>query len=514
MIKSLNYTIMKKLIFFFLLLPLLGLSSAWAQSVKLIGSDFITGAVTFTVDVGAATPTWVLVEYTTDPSPNLATMSRATFTDASCISSSTCTLAAESRGFLLESSATITAKLKDVSGRFSWCGYAFGAPPQAKANPEGGYTLHGTPPFIVNGNMEVSAGTFGAGTCIESITDFTYNPAGRIPAPQVITVSASKTEVDPGTEVTFTATASGGTTTAITYTWDVAGTTATTDANTYSQVLSTPGEATYTVRVTNVNGCEASDAGSICVFSAGTIATATVTTMIGTAPATNPTSEDSPCITYQWRRSGKSSATLTDSNTPAYDISNEYSNYSIPGTYYFTRYAYSPIATQWVASEGTYTLVVTDQLPTSAGTTTWKYGSTLVWSGPIRVPGGCTKVEKGSDQVGYIDDGESYGFFYHTTCVENNQNLICPSPWRLPTAAELRNSVDPAWITSGQWPLDGYFDVSVSEPTNRGTICFLITIPMGSYTWRTGYHIFADGSFSWGNFAGWRYREVRCVKLP
>jgi hypothetical protein len=470
------------------------------------------------VDVGAATPTWVLVEYTTDPSPTSAIMSRATFTNETIIPGDAGTLAAEGRGFLLESNATITAKLSGVNdSRFSWCAYAFNAPPNAKLNPEGGYTLHGTPPFIINNNIEVSAGTFGPGTCITSITDFTYNPAGRIPDPPAVTVSASETEVDPGTEVSFTATATGGTTTAMTYTWDVAGTTITTitPSNTYSQVLSTPGETTYTVRVTNAYGCEASDAGSICTFSAGTIATATVTTMIGTAPATNPTSEDSPCITYQWRRSGTSSATLDDSETPAYDLSKDYSNYSNPGTYYFTRYAYSYGAMQWIASEGTYTLVVTNQLPTSAGTTTWKYGTTLVWSGPIRVPGGCAKVEKGSGQVGYIDDGESYGFFYHPTCCENKKSLICPTPWRLPTDAELRGTFDRTWITSGQWPLAGWFIESTIEPVERGTTGFWIMDPIGtSFTWTMGTWWYADGSGSWGGFAAIRYREARCVRLP
>jgi hypothetical protein len=47
-----------------------GCFSAWAQpTVTLVDQNFDTGAVTFTVDVGAAISTWVLVEYTTDPSP-------------------------------------------------------------------------------------------------------------------------------------------------------------------------------------------------------------------------------------------------------------------------------------------------------------------------------------------------------------------------------------------------------------------------------------------------------------
>jgi uncharacterized protein (TIGR02145 family) len=225
MIKFLNYTIMKKLYYFLLLLPLWGSGGfSCAQSVKLIGSHFDTGAVTFTVDVGAATPTWVLVEYTTDPSPTSAIMSRATFTEASYTPSLAGTLAAEGRGFLLTSSATITAKLSGVNGRFSWCGYAFGAPPNAKLKPDGSYTLHGTPPFIVNGDtLAAGVRTFGPGTCIESITDFTYNPAWSAPTPfsaGSITTAGTATIVGiaPAAIVANAAPASGGDRN-ITYQW-------------------------------------------------------------------------------------------------------------------------------------------------------------------------------------------------------------------------------------------------------------------------------------------------------
>jgi hypothetical protein len=454
MIKFLNYTIMKKLYFYLLLLPFwaLGASSAWAQNVQLVGSNFDTGAVTFTVDVGAATPTWVLVEYTTDPSPTSAIMSRATFTNELITPPSAGTLAAEGRGFLLTSSATITAKLSGVSGRFSWCGYAFGAPPNATVNPEGGYTLRGTSPFIVNGvTLAADETTFGAGTCIESITDFTYNPEGRIPDPPAVTVSASETEVDPGTEVTFTATASGGATNAMTYTWNVAGTTATTDANTYSQILSTPGENTYTVRVTNANGCPStvSTAGSLCVFSAGTIATASVYTTAGNAPASptvHPTNRTMPCfanVEYQWRRSGASAATLS-SNTPDYILSLDDSNYATAGTYYFNRYAKNK-AGDWVAAKGTYTLTVDGSIvpPTHARSKQlWPVvtgSGTLVWSDNIIISS-CpvsTAVSSGSCLQ------NQYSTLYGCNYVQTNKSTLCNSPWRVPTPADWEATVVP-----------------------------------------------------------------------
>jgi hypothetical protein len=409
-----------------------------------MGQNFDNGAVTFTVDVGAATPTWVLVEYTTDPSPTSAIMSRATFTDESITPLSAGTLDAEGRGFLLTSSATITAKLKDVSGRFSWCGYAFDAPPNATVNPEGGYTLRGTPPFIVNG-VTLAAGetTFGAGTCMETITDFTYNPTGRIPDPPVAIVSASETEIDPGTEVTFTATASGGATNEMTYTWDIAGTETTNTTNPYSPILSTPGENTYTVRVTNANGCAStvSSAGSLCVFSAGTIATATVYTTAGNAPASptvNPTSLVAPCFAnaeYQWRRSGESAATLSDSNTPDYILSDDPSNYVTAGTYYFNRYAKNK-AGDWVPAEGTYTLTVGGAIappPNARSTQLWPIvtaSGTLVWSDNINLPTCTATTNNSSDGCMKTALSALYGYNY----VQSHKTNLCSTPWHVATA--------------------------------------------------------------------------------
>jgi hypothetical protein len=365
---------MKKLYFYLLLLPFwgVGTSSAYAQSVKLIDSNFDTGAVTFTVDVGAATPTWVLVEYTTDHSPNLAIMSRATFTEASYTPSSAGTLAAEGRGFLLTSSATITAKLSGVNdSRFSWCGYAFDVPPNAVAQSDGSYQLRGTPPFTINGDITVHSNTFGPGTCIESITDFTYNPAGRI-------------------------------------------------IPLYS-------------------------------ISEGTINNADIAACAGYAPAITPTnameaSGGDGNIMYEWRRTGTSSKTLANSNSPGYDISDDPTNYDTPGTYYFTRYAKDGTCkTTFTPSGGQYTLSVVQTSPPYSGCDTWKYG-TQTWSGALRNPiTNCTETSIFTDveplSALYKDYGPTYGYYYNWTCVDNQRDALCPSPWRVPTKAEIETLV-------------------------------------------------------------------------
>jgi hypothetical protein len=304
---------MMKKLSLFLLLPLWSISSAWAQSVQLIGEDFATGEVTFFVDISPATSTWVFVEYTNPPTHDPAFMSRATFTSVTFTPSGAGTLLpAEKRGIRLTSSATVTATLNGAPPQFSWCAYAIGVPPNAKLAPDGSYTLLGTPPFTVNGvELADDVTIFGPGTCITSMTDFTYNPGGFAPALE-ITATASETEVCAGAEVTFTAVASGGTTTAMTYTWDVAGTTPSISSNTYCQVLSTAGKATYTVRVTNVNGCTSTASGTVTVNAVPTVIAVSMAICYNTAATltANATGETTPA-TYTWEINGESATTNT-----------------------------------------------------------------------------------------------------------------------------------------------------------------------------------------------------------
>jgi hypothetical protein len=454
---------MKKFYLFPLLLSLGGLSSAWAQSVKQIGADFNTGAVTFTVDVNAdaTTPTWVLVEYTTASSPNLATMSRATFTDVSITPSSAGTLAAEDRGFLLESSATITAKLSDVSGKFSWCAYVFDAPPNATVNPGSGYTLRGTPPFIINNSITVNSHDFGAGTCIESITDFTYNPSGRIPESLAITVSASAfaSETDPcaAAAVTFTATASGGTTDAMTYIWNIAGQPYITASNTYSLPLSTVVNNTYTVHVINANGCTSTVSNMGTVTMESVIETRTVNAILGYPPRTyTPNSlKASVCenTTYEWRRSGTGGdVTLMDSDELAYDIKKDVYAINTPGTYYYRRYATLTAGTIPIPAEGTYTLKVFAPPPSPSGTTTYLHAeSNMIWTDAVRVDVSCA-----TDRL--KDRGTDYGYYYYyTDCFSSNATSLCVALWRLPDGTKTAEWPPfswfgtPGWIPAGQY---------------------------------------------------------------
>jgi hypothetical protein len=155
----------------------------------------------------------------------------------------------------------------------------------------------------------------------------------------------------------------------MTYTWNIGGTSTTTTTNTITTPALTT-TTTYTVQVTNANNYTGpvSDIGTITVypnFSAGSITTNTITTPAGKDPDvtignSSVASGGNGSITYQWRRSGTSSATLTGSAS-TYSIGSQSANYSTAGTYYFRRYAHDGLCnTSWVASTGTYTLTVTD----------------------------------------------------------------------------------------------------------------------------------------------------------
>jgi hypothetical protein len=112
--------------------------------------------------------------------------------------------------------------------------------------------LRGTKPFTINGS-QVDANTFGAGTCVETITDLTGRPDGFSPKPSLSNPN-SPLRCSAGA-VTLSVTAGGGTTTAMTYTWTVGGTPYTTTTNSYT-TGSLLASAAYTVKVKNANDCE------------------------------------------------------------------------------------------------------------------------------------------------------------------------------------------------------------------------------------------------------------------
>jgi uncharacterized protein (TIGR02145 family) len=136
------------------------------------------------------------------------------------------------------------------------------------------------------------------------------------------------------------------------------------EANTYTVAMPDAGSLTVWVRAMTEYGCVDSTSIAYSAFSAGSIATASATTTLGTASTAiiaslAPASGGDGNITYEWRRTGTSPKTLANSNAPDYTISSDATNYGIVGTHYFTRYAKDGACnTAFTASDGQFTLTV------------------------------------------------------------------------------------------------------------------------------------------------------------
>jgi hypothetical protein len=206
--------------------------------------------------------------------------------------------------------------------KFNWCAFALNTPPTAVLQAGGGYKLQGTPPFTVNNVTKLGNGvkTFGAGTCITSLTDATDNPTFIPPATLTVTTSNPAARCGAGT-VTLSATASGGTTSAMTYTWIVGGGAAqTTTTGSLSISSVAVGSTTYSVTVTNANGCtSAVKTGTITVHTA--VAQASIDgNASNTCPAATVSlsASASGATSYTWYKDGTSVQTGTSS---AYTVS-------------------------------------------------------------------------------------------------------------------------------------------------------------------------------------------------
>jgi hypothetical protein len=157
--------------------------------------------------------------------------------------------------------------------------------------------------------------------------------------------------------------------------------------------------ASYTLHVKTSAGCSTTktDAATVMVypaFSPGTITTASVTTDKGTDP--NVTIDNITAasggdgnITYQWRRTGDSNATL-NGNAATYTIGTDVDDYSTAGTYYFNRYTHDGVcSTTWVAATGTYTLYVVGP----PGTFSTTLCQQCCWDGDVVNPSASTWVD-------------------------------------------------------------------------------------------------------------------------
>jgi len=143
--------------------------------------------------------------------------------------------------------------------QFDWCAFAIDYPPNAIAS-DGFYTLHGTPPFLINNSTTWSARTYNDG-CIGTFTDATHNPDGFV-VNLTPSITGGTTTIVAGTTTAWTGMPNG-----TARTWTSGNTAAATVSN--SSFVTTirgiaAGSATITYRVT-VNGCTSATTRSVTV---------------------------------------------------------------------------------------------------------------------------------------------------------------------------------------------------------------------------------------------------------
>ncbi|MDR2361451.1 MAG: hypothetical protein LBD91_01835, partial [Prevotellaceae bacterium] len=195
---------MKKLILTTVLI--LSLSTVWGQTqvvqVEQLSATYgASPTVTFRVywttppdDNRHRSKVWLFVDYQlVDNNGPAGAWTPATIASVVSVSdgSPSYPVALPYRGFYLQGnsagafSSTVTIALEGLANKkFNWCVYATDYPPNATLQ-SGGYILRGTPPFIINDTITEPTHTFGAGTCITSITDATGCPGFVVNQPIV-----------------------------------------------------------------------------------------------------------------------------------------------------------------------------------------------------------------------------------------------------------------------------------------------------------------------------------------
>ncbi|MDR1680511.1 MAG: hypothetical protein LBS12_01825, partial [Prevotellaceae bacterium] len=181
--------------FFSTIILTLSLTTVWGQgAVHVSNLSQTTGATpTLTFDISwtappSATPShrdsiWLFADYrivNADGSTGAWTSASITAATITSGAGTLITSTLPGRGFFLDGHGLVTLNTTiqitldaPANERFNACVYASDWPPNATLNPGGGYTLKGTPPFIINNTITENTHTFGADTCVASITDAT-----------------------------------------------------------------------------------------------------------------------------------------------------------------------------------------------------------------------------------------------------------------------------------------------------------------------------------------------------
>jgi hypothetical protein len=164
---------------FFLFAMLANIAASATVTVTPLNVDYASKKVTFKIawtGNAANNRVWVWVDLCPVIGTLPSTFAKAVISEATGNGIVAGTL--NGRGFYVNvSGATVTATLSNATEKFNWCAYGSDFPPNA-VNNGSGYTLKGSPPFIIttsSGTEEVIENTYSGGT-ITAITDATGCP--------------------------------------------------------------------------------------------------------------------------------------------------------------------------------------------------------------------------------------------------------------------------------------------------------------------------------------------------
>jgi uncharacterized protein (TIGR02145 family) len=256
-------------------------------------------------------------------------------------------------------------------------------------------------------------------------------------------------------EVALTATASGGTTTAMTYTWIIDGEaeTVTTTTGNYTACSLPAGTPTYSVTLTNANGC-------ISAAATGTITVQALPTLtLTTANNTQSINSGLPVTAIKYTTANASGATVT--GLPAGVSGNWAANTltisgtpSAAGIFNYTVSTTNGIGCPSQTASGTLTVYGS---PPGAGTNTYACGA-QTWSGPVRIAD-CDHDEFTNDPTAPHCRSDTWNsikyYYYNWAYVNANKNTMCPYPWHVPSNTEfttLRNCLGTSGANGKYYP--------------------------------------------------------------
>jgi hypothetical protein len=153
-----------------------------AVTVTSLGVDYNTQQVTFRVEwTGDAANfrVWVWIDLCPVEGTTAGTFEKAVISGATATAGSIDAATLNGRGFYVTTNpSTVTATLSNATGTFNWCAYGSNFPPNAVDDGNGGYTLRGTPPFVITTDNGTAVTTDYAysGDEIVALTDATGAP--------------------------------------------------------------------------------------------------------------------------------------------------------------------------------------------------------------------------------------------------------------------------------------------------------------------------------------------------